>query len=122
MSVSTLMRRLSSATFWTIFLGTLAVQAQVGTTPSLGHEFEVASIKSAAPGERGTFIRPTPGGRVSITNMTLRELVIIAWRLQPNQVSGGPAWIDSARYDISAKAENSFKDGELPLMLQSLLA
>jgi uncharacterized protein (TIGR03435 family) len=84
-------------------------------------EFEVASIKPAAPEERGMWIRPTPGGRVNITNMTLKELIVIAWRVQPFQVSGGPPWLDSARYDISAKAEKSFGQGELPLMIQSLL-
>jgi uncharacterized protein (TIGR03435 family) len=85
-------------------------------------EFEVASIKATAPGARGMFIRPTPGGRVNITNMTLKELIVIGWRIQPFQISGGPGWLDSAHYDISAKSENSFKQGELPLMIQSLLA
>lgn len=85
-------------------------------------EFEVASIKPSAPGSRGMFIRPTPGGRVSITNMTLKELIVIAWSVQSFEISGGPAWLDSARYDIAAKAENSFKDGELRTMLQALLA
>jgi uncharacterized protein (TIGR03435 family) len=85
-------------------------------------EFEVASIKPAAPDQRGMFIRPTPGGRVNITNMTLKELIVLAFNVQPYEISGGPPWLDSARYDITAKAENSFKEGELRRMLQSLLA
>jgi bla regulator protein BlaR1 len=85
-------------------------------------EFEVASIKPAAPDARGMFIRPSPGGRINITNMTLKELMVIAYGIQPFQISGGPAWLDSLHYDITAKAEATPKQGEMPLMLQSLLA
>jgi uncharacterized protein (TIGR03435 family) len=84
-------------------------------------EFEVASIKPAAPDARGRFIRTTPG-RVNVTNMTLKDLMVLAWRIQPFQISGGPAWLDTARYDISAKPENAPNQGELPLMIQNLLA
>jgi len=85
-------------------------------------QFEVSSIKPAAPDARGMFIRTTPGGTVNITNMTLKEIVVLAWRIQPYQISGGPPWITSTRYDISAKPESAPKDGELQLMLQGMLA
>lgn len=84
--------------------------------------FEVASIKPAPPGGRGMYIRNSPGGRVEMTNMTLKEMIVIAYRIQPYQVSGGPSWIDSARFDVAAKAESNPKPGEMPLMLQAMLA
>lgn len=84
-------------------------------------EFEVASIKPSAPDARGMFIRPGPGGGVSITNMTLKELMVLAWRVQPFQISGGPPWLDSAHYDVTAKPETRPQPTELPVMLQSLL-
>jgi uncharacterized protein (TIGR03435 family) len=84
-------------------------------------EFEVASIKPAAPDARGRSIRPSPGGRVNIGNMPLKEMITLAWRIQPYQIVGGPPWFDSAGFDISAKAADTLKDGELQLMLQSLL-
>jgi uncharacterized protein (TIGR03435 family) len=84
-------------------------------------EFEVASVKPAAPHADGMWIRSTPGGRVTVTNMTLKQLIVSAWQVLPSQISGGPQWVDSARYDISAKAEKPFEEGELPLMIQSLL-
>jgi uncharacterized protein (TIGR03435 family) len=87
-----------------------------------GHEFEVASIKPAAEHADGMWIRSTPGGRVTVTNMTLKQLIVSGWQVLPSQISGGPQWVDSARYDISAKAEKSFEEGDLPLMIQSLLA
>jgi uncharacterized protein (TIGR03435 family) len=61
-------------------------------------EFEVASIKSAPPDERRMFIGPRPGGGISVTNMTLKQMIQNAWHIMPVQISGGPAWIDSARY------------------------
>ncbi len=66
-------------------------------------------------------IRPGPGGGVTITNMTLKELIVLAWRIQPFQISGGPAWLDSVHYDIVAKPEAKPKQSEIPQMLQALL-
>ena len=85
-------------------------------------QFEVASIKPAAPDQRGQFIRPGANGGLNINNMPLKELIVIAWRIQPFQISGGPPWIESARYDISAKPEHKPERDQVLLMLQSLLA
>ncbi len=85
-------------------------------------EFEVASIKPAAPDQRGMFILPGPGGGIRVTNMTLKELIVMAYRIQPFQISGGPPWLDSLHYDIIAKPETKPKRSEIWLMLQSLLA
>ena len=84
-------------------------------------KFEVASVKPAAPDQRGMFIRPGPGGGVTITNMSLKELIVLAWRVQPFEISGGPPWVESARYDIVAKPETRPKPAELQVMLQLLL-
>lgn len=85
-------------------------------------EFEVATIKPAAPDARGIFFRLNPGGRIDVRNQSLKDLIVFGWRVQPFQIAGGPAWIDSARYDVSAKAEKSASPDEIALMIQSLLA
>ena len=105
------------ATAMFLILGGIAM-AQTPSQP----QFEVASVKPAAPDQRGTFIRNMPGGRFSVTNMTLKELIQFAWRIQGFQISGGPSWIESARWDITAKPETTPKQGEMPLMVQALLA
>jgi uncharacterized protein (TIGR03435 family) len=84
-------------------------------------EFEVASIKPAAPDARGTSVRPVGNG-ISITNMTLKEMITLAYRVQPFQVSGGPAWLDSVHYNVTAKSETAPKMEDVPLMIQALLA
>jgi len=84
--------------------------------------FDVASIKAADPDARGMYVRSSPGGRFNVNNMTLKELIVFAWRVQPYQVAGGPSWLDSAHFDVSAKAEKTFQPGELAVAVQSLLA
>ena len=105
------------AVFLILSGGAIAQVAQPDAKP----QFEVASIKPAAPDARGTSVRPIGNG-VSIGNMTLKEMIVLAYRIQPFQVSGGPAWLDSVHYDITAKSENAPKLDEIPRMIQALLA
>ena len=94
------------------------VQAQTGA----GRTFEVSTIKPSAPDARATAIGMPPGGRLEIVNMTLREMIVNAYNVQPFQVSGGPGWLDSVHYDISAKAGAQQTREDVLLMLQALLA
>jgi uncharacterized protein (TIGR03435 family) len=84
-------------------------------------QFEVASIKRNVSGDPGRYIRPS-GGRLSIANMTLKNLIAIAYEVRPFQLSGGPSWTDSESYDIEAKPEGNAtpKQMEGP-MLQALI-
>ena len=90
--------------------------------PVVPPTFDVASIKPAAPGARGTFINNSAGGLVRITNMTLKDLLVFAYRVQPFQVSGGPPWVDSDHYDIEAKPDKDPGPDQSRIMLQGLLA
>ena len=63
----------------------------------------------------------TPG-RVSVQNLSLRELIGIAYRVKESQISNGPSWINSERYDIDAKTDTGATGADpMLLMLQSLL-
>jgi uncharacterized protein (TIGR03435 family) len=46
---------------------------------------------------------------------------MVAWHLQDFEVVGGPGWIDSARYNVEAKAGGATTAEEARLMLRSLL-
>jgi len=63
--------------------------------------FEVATIKPAGP-EVGRFIRMQSAHRFFAKNHTLKSLIGAAYNLTPRAISGGPAWVDSDRYDILA--------------------
>lgn len=86
-----------------------------------GQAFEAASIKKSSPDRAGSGISTYPN-RIQVVNSTLKFCVEMAWNVKDFQVSGGPGWTGSDRYDIDAVAASAFKPGEYRLMLQTLLA
>jgi bla regulator protein BlaR1 len=107
------------------------VHAQSPSSASLS--FEVASVKPNNSGSERSPSLILPGGRFTATNNTVRELILNAYGIStsPYLLEGGPGWIDSARYDIEAKAGADVIPAGTPnrvlwektrLMLQSLLA
>jgi bla regulator protein blaR1 len=85
--------------------------------------FEVASIKPNNSGDNRVMFRNTGGGRLTIAGATARMLIQQAYRIRDFQLSGGPGWISSDRFDVEAKAENvtDMTPERMPLLLQSLL-
>jgi len=105
-------------------------QAQLQAPPSSTPPFEVASIKPAAPDARpgrvayalnGARINTNPG-LLSIRSISLKDLIAAAYGLQAYQISGGPAWVDSDQFEITAKSTNPASREQLLLMLRALLS
>jgi uncharacterized protein (TIGR03435 family) len=67
--------------------------------------FDVASIKPNASSDNRVMIRMQPGGHYTATGVSLKTLIGQAYNVRDFQISGGPGWIASDRYDINAKAE-----------------
>jgi uncharacterized protein (TIGR03435 family) len=85
--------------------------------------FEVASVKPSTPGGRGGGIRPMPGGQTYIaTNVPLRLMIKVMYRLNDSQIVGGTDWMDTDRWDVDAKAERPSSVDQLHEMFQTLLA
>lgn len=105
-----------------IVLGVNTCPAGAQTQSTTAPAFEVASIKVNHSGDRRSMFRMPPGGRVDVSNITLKQLILMAYQIKDNQLSGGPGWIDSEHYDISAKAEGPATPDQLQLMMQTLLA
>lgn len=82
--------------------------------------FDAVSIKLSQPGGRGGGYNPTPT-RLNIRNQGLRELVKFAYKLHDYQLTGGPAWQDTERYDIVATYPRPIPDAKLREMLQTML-
>jgi uncharacterized protein (TIGR03435 family) len=82
--------------------------------------FEVASIRPNTSGDRRTnsYIQ---GDRFTAINPTLRELIRAAYQVRDLQIAA-PEWIESARFDIVAKAAAPLKMGVVPPELRQLLA
>jgi uncharacterized protein (TIGR03435 family) len=83
-------------------------------------EFEVATIKPGSPETHGTMTSAQPG-KLTLKNITLREAVRMAYRLNEPELFGGPKWVDSEHYDIDGRAESRVPRDQIILMLQSLL-
>jgi uncharacterized protein (TIGR03435 family) len=112
------------------------VAAQSAAPAEGGLRFEVASIKPVDPfadlrknGPQGgpvtmppTGVRIQPGGRL-VAVATLRTLIMRAYGIKVYQLEGGPKWLPSDYFSISAKAANeTATDAEMNEMLKSLLA
>jgi uncharacterized protein (TIGR03435 family) len=83
--------------------------------------FEVVSIKPNHAGE-GMMIRRLPGGKLSASNIPVKSLLQEAYGVKESQISGGPGWIDSERYDIEAKPDDAFADAEKKLSRDEMIA
>lgn len=69
--------------------------------------FEVASIKPASADAQGTSIQLMPGGGLRMTNAPIMAMITEAYNVRPFQVSGGPGWIRTDRFDLTARAERA---------------
>ncbi|WP_109485182.1 M56 family metallopeptidase [Occallatibacter savannae] len=64
-------------------------------------QFEVASIKPSSPGAN-LKVDFAPGGKLYITNATLRFLIKVAYDIGDDQLAGGPKWVGAKRFDVAA--------------------
>jgi uncharacterized protein (TIGR03435 family) len=85
-------------------------------------EFEVASIRVSSPGisleNSGGSYSP---GRFHAKNLSLKELIKVAYQLDGFQLSEGPSWMDTDRYFVEAKAESNVDRDQINQMLQAML-
>jgi uncharacterized protein (TIGR03435 family) len=74
---------------------------------AFAQKFEVASIKPNRAGDNRIMIGMQPGGRFNASNVTVKQLITMAYGIRDYQVSGLPSWAESDHYDISAKPESA---------------
>jgi uncharacterized protein (TIGR03435 family) len=90
-----------------------------------GQEFEVVSVKPNRSGSNGSHTN-TDQGRLTASNLSLKRLIVMAFGMRDYQIEG-PDWINSERFDISAKFPEALpKDREaaraaLNSMMQKML-
>src|SRR3954447_20662734 len=86
------------AAFVTALFGVATVWAQAPV-------FEVASVKASPPrtGTAGMVALQTDPAMVRYSNITLKNLIAIAYRFDSRLIQGGPPWLDEQFYDVAAK-------------------
>jgi uncharacterized protein (TIGR03435 family) len=94
--------------------------AQSRSDPRLA--FDVASIKPhlVSPGPFRSTTHVDPEG-IRYSNVTLKDAIAQAYSVASYQITGGPEWLSSERYDIAAKAATPAPKPQLMLMLRTLL-
>ena len=89
----------------------LATPARAQPAPATA--FEVATVRENTSSETRRRIEVLPSGQFNAINMTLREILSIAYPSEggrfrhANQLIGGPGWLESARFDIIAKMDGA---------------
>jgi uncharacterized protein (TIGR03435 family) len=91
--------------------------------------FEVASVKPNKSGD-GPVQIGMQLTRFTAVNVPLRQLIVFAYGVQPYQVDGGPGWLTTERFDITARIPDRFANvggrlgeiGPINYMMQKLLA
>ena len=85
-------------------IGGAGVSAQ--TAMANKPRFEVASVKPSAPGAQGDSVRRPPNGEFSVSNLSLRDIIELAYGVSefPGRLDGVPEWATTERFDIVAKA------------------
>jgi uncharacterized protein (TIGR03435 family) len=103
-------------TFVTVVLASMAAATLAAQTPA----FEVASIRKNTSANRRIFMDGS-GDRYTVTNATLRVLILNAYEILDAQLVGGPRWIESDRFDINA-SRGGAPFSAVPAMMRTLLA
>jgi uncharacterized protein (TIGR03435 family) len=91
-----------------LLAGLLAGQSPADTKLS----FEAATIKPNATGENRVAIQRQPGGRFMTTGANLKILMGLAYSVRDFQIIGGPAWMNTDRWNVEARAQEK----DVPLL------
>jgi uncharacterized protein (TIGR03435 family) len=102
---------------WTFAFLSVATAALAQSQPA----FEVASIKPTDPSSVGNQMFSQPGGRFRGINATLKSLIRYAYDVDDEQIIGAVGWMESAGFDIAAKASDP-NASDLRAMVRTLLA
>jgi len=101
-----------------------ALSGQSQSSPSIPR-FDATDVHTSAPAlnpftyASGGFLR---GNRYDLHKATLLDLISIAYQIAPENVAGGPNWLEFERFDVAGRAPADSSPETLRRMLQSLLA
>jgi len=98
----------------------VSLRGQAPAVPRSPLAFGVVSVKPNTSGEQGGTSRAQPG-RYQGVNVTLKRVITLAYR-PVQEFVGGPDWINTAHFDIDARAEGNPSSDQMFEMLRTLLA
>ncbi len=94
-----------------------AVFAQPGETANLSE----VDVHPSAPNSIMEMRVRSGHGRYELRNATLVDLIRTAWKVDADNVTGGPDWLDTDRFDVIATVPENSTPENLQSMLKGLL-
>jgi len=90
--------------------------------PDANPAFEVATIKPSDPAHPEQIIT-LRGAEVITTNVTVHALINLAYWLHPKQLTGGPAWTETEKFDMAGTPDAPGQPNvdQMKVMIQKLL-
>jgi len=83
---------------------------------------ESSTVQASRSNDLVVTVGILPNGHIRVRNATLRQIIAAAYNIDEALVMEGPAWLDSDRFDIIAKAPSTASQADRLAMLQTLLA
>ncbi|HUI81395.1 MAG TPA: TIGR03435 family protein [Bryobacteraceae bacterium] len=85
--------------------------------------FDVASIRPHAPDDIRFRVAMPSNGRFTATGAVAKLLLMLAYDVQETQLTGGPSWFATEKWDIEARSDDRIQHSaeETRRMLQSML-
>ena len=84
--------------------------------------FEVQTVKPTKPDQRGGGIKALPGGQEYVADgAPVKLMIALMYKIPMRQITGGPEWMDTDRWDVRAKAERPSNLDDLHVMFQNLI-
>jgi uncharacterized protein (TIGR03435 family) len=118
-----MMRTFARVTVLALLSTPILAQPAATSTPA-PTTFQIADVHPS-PVRQSPFVEgglALRGDRLVYHQATMLDLISAAHGLDPGLVSGGPAWLETNRFEIIAKAPSTTSKDNVKLMFQSLLA
>ena len=87
--------------------------AQIGSAAVSYSQVHITGLKKNTSGTAMSKVTYTPEGTV-ISNTTVRSLIELAYSLKTYELTGGPSWLDSDRFDITYTGGEPPTGGHVP--------
>lgn len=107
---------------WPRFAALMGVVSMLGAvaTAQQSLEFDVSSIKPNVSGELGGDTRRLPDGTYTATNISIQNLLPLAWPTEGFEYRNLPDWARRERYDVTVKPPPGASPAQIQEMWRTL--
>jgi uncharacterized protein (TIGR03435 family) len=87
--------------------GWMAIPVVIGQEKPVALAYEIVSVRASAPGAQEGYVDPLPSGiGYDAKAITVRDMLTVMYRTPWRQITGGPEWLSTQRFDVQARADH----------------